>query len=76
MVVFSVLDFMILIIKLWLSQRMSEEIYPAVFRRKEVWYCSSVTEMIPDELRLLMKRERRADGAKCKQLHTVPTTFL
>ena len=76
MVVFSVLDFMILIIKLWLSQRMSEEIHPAVFRRKEVWYCSSVTEMIPDELRLLMKRERGADGAKCKQLHTVPTTFL
>ena len=55
---------------------MSEEIYPAVFRRKEVWYCSSVIEMIPDELRLLMKRERGADGAKCKPLHTVPTTFL
>ena len=76
MVLFSALDFMILTIKLWLSQRMSEEIYPAVFRRKEVWYCSSVSEMILHKLRFLMKRGRGADGARCKQLHSVPTTFL
>ena len=58
------LDFMILIIKLWLSQRMSEEIYPAVFRRKEVRYCSSVSEMIPDELRFLMKKRERSRWGK------------